>query len=508
MEIQRFFALLARRWILVVTVMVLAFGVSIGATVLIPPTYRADTQLFVSTQIDSGNLNQALYQGGSFSAERVKSYTELATSPKVLELTNAQLQLQLGPGELADKVTASVPVDTVLIRVSVTDRSPDVAAALANSVASSLAQVIEELETPTSTNLSPVNAAVVSEAVPPGSPVWPDLGIMLSLGLLAGLVIGIGLVVLLDNLDTTVNNADDLAKVTEVPLLAAVVREGGGGPDGAIVHGDGSARTEAYRQLRTNLQFAAVSERPGIIVVTSAVSGEGKSSTAGNLAVAASQLGLSVCLIDGDLRRPCIAKYFGLVGEVGLTTVLIGRVTLEAALQPVAPGLTAITSGSIPPNPTELLGSEQAGVLFRTLSEQYDMVVIDAPPVLPVADAAVLAAGADGVLFVIHTAKTTHHQVAHSLTALGQVKSPVLGAVLNMVPPRSRRGFYGYGYGYTYKPYQPSKPPVVESEDDVSATPTPAASPTPVAVNGHSVRHRAGSTTAASLPGADGKDGS
>lgn len=454
MELRGYVAVIGKRWVLILSILVMAVAASAGAALLVQPTYQAETQLFVSTQIDAGNLNQALFQGGSFSVDRVKSYTQLATSPKVLDLTIDQLQLQLTAQQLAAKVNASVPLDTVLIQISASDRSPERAAALANSVGASLGQVIEELEAaPNAAGTSPVKAIVVSVAIVPTVPTWPNLTILLVIGLLGGLIVGVGLAMLLESLDTSVKGAADLARVTAAPVLASVSRDGGGSNVAAraIVKSDSrSGRSEAYRQLRTNLQFAAVDEKPGVIVVTSAVPTEGKSSVAGNLALSYAQMGLSVCLVDGDLRRPSVADYFGLVAEVGLTTVLIGRADLDEVLQPVAPDFVAITSGAIPPNPSELLGSERAMTLMRELSERFDMVLIDAPPVLPVADAVVLSAAADGVLYVVHCGRTTRQQVATGLQSLDQVKARVLGVVLNMVPSKGRRSGYGYGYGYTY----------------------------------------------------------
>lgn len=470
MELRNYLGVLARRWALIAIALVLAMTGAAGATLLIPPTYRADTQLFVSTQINAGNLSQELFQSSNFSADRVKSYTQLATSPKVLNPVISQLQLRTTPKTLAGQISASVPLDTVLINIAATDRSPEVAAALANAVGTTLAQVIEDLETPGTSQSSPVNATVVSDAVVPAGPVWPNLPLNLAVGLLVGAIVGVGLAVLRESLDTSVKNSEDLARVTDLPVLAAVTRDASG-PGEPIVRDDPhSSRSEAYRQLRTNLQFAAVDEKPRVVVVTSAVPAEGKSSVAGNLAMAMAKMGVNVCLVDGDLRRPSVADYFGLVGEAGLTTVLIGRARLEEVLQPVAQSFSAITSGAVPPNPSELLGSERAALLLRELSQRFDMVLVDAPPTLPVADAAVLCAAADGVLLVVHAGKTTRNQVDLAVKNLKQVNARMLGVVLNMVPPKGRRGAY-YGYGYTYRPVET----IVDPEPPAPAHPNAAA---------------------------------
>lgn len=454
MEFGDYARLLARRWALVASAVVLGLAGAAGATLLVAPTYSAGTQLFVSTQINAGNLSQELFQGGSFSANRVKSYIELATSPKVLNPVIAELGLQTTPEELGAQITATAPPDTVLIDIIATDRSPETAAALANVVSTTLSQVIETLETPGTSRSSPVNATVVSGAAVPLEPVSPNMPLNIAVGLLVGLAFGIGLAVVLERLDTSVKNERDLAGITGLPVLAAITRDATGTAAPILRDELHSSRGEAYRQLRTNLQFAAIDVRPGVVVVTSALPGEGKSSVAGNLAMSIAQMGTSVCLVDGDLRRPSVADYFGLVGDAGLTTLLIGRAELDDVLQPVTPNLMAITSGTIPPNPSELLASARTSAVLRELAERFDTVLVDAPPTLPVTDAALLAAAADGTLLVVHCGRTTRQQVESAVRNLQQVKSRLLGAVLNMTPPASRRAAY-YGYGSTYEPLQP-----------------------------------------------------
>lgn len=479
MELGDYIAALTKRWLLVALVLVLSVLTAIGVTLLIPPTYQADTRLFVSTQTDANNANQQLFQGGSFAVSRVKSYAELATSPKVLDPVIERLGLSTSAEALARQITTGVPSGTVLLELTVSDRSPTGAAGLANAVTDQLATVIEEIEAPANGEPSPVRVTILKEATPPLAPASPRLPVSIVAGLLAGLILGVGIALLLETLDVTVKNADDLARVTDVPVLATIVLD----PEGTtqpIVRGDPhSGRSEAYRQLRANLQFAFVGDRPGVVTVTSAVAGEGKSSVVGNLAVTLQQLGLRVCLVDGDLRRPSLAEYLGLIGEVGLTTVLIGRADLDDVIQTSTPGLDVVTSGPIPPNPSELLASTPMRTALRTLSDRYDMVLVDAPPTLPVADAAVLAHLAGGVLFVVHVGRTTRRQVELALRNLAQANARVLGAVLNMAPSRGR----GVDY-YTYLPAGPTEPtesaePTGSTGSTAPADPTPTAAPTP-----------------------------
>lgn len=450
-ELRAYLAVLAKRWILIVAVFLAATASAAALIVLTTPSYRAQSQLFVSTQVGTGNVNAELYQGGNFSGERVKSYTVLVTSPTVLDPVIAELGLQTTSSELAEYVHAGVPVDTVLIEIRADAQSPERAAALADSVGMSLARVIEDLETSATSAASPVKATLATPALVPDAPHWPSIPLVLGVGLLLGLLAGVGAALLREKLDASVKTADELGRA-DLAVLAEVSRDRRRGA-AAIVRDDPlGARSEAYRQLRTNLQFVSVGAVPKIIVVTSAMPGEGKSSVAGNLALSLSRAGGRVCLIDGDLRRPSIAQYFGLVGDAGLSTLIVGRASVDDVLQPVDSSLYAITSGAIPPNPTELLGTPAYTRLLSELRERFDTVILDAPPVLPAADAAVLAAAADGVIFVVQAGRTGREQVERALARLSQVHARVLGAVLNMVrvPVRGRRQ-YSYGSGYTFR---------------------------------------------------------
>jgi capsular exopolysaccharide synthesis family protein len=224
---------------------------------------------------------------------------------------------------------------------------------------------------------------------------------------------------------------------------------------------------EALRELRTNLSFLDVDQPPRIIVVTSSVPGEGKSTVTANLAVTLAAAGENIVVVDGDLRRPTLVDVFGLVPGVGVTDVLAGTADLGDVLQPwsALPNLSVLGSGRIPPNPSELLGSQAMKKMLSTLA-QNATVLIDAPPLLPVTDAAVLSRVADGAIVVIQAGKTTQEQLDQSLGNLEKVRGRVLGTVLNYVPTR---GADAYSY---YGTYSSASPPAV-------STPVPDEAPRP-----------------------------
>ncbi|MDX6313415.1 MAG: tyrosine-protein kinase, partial [Streptomyces sp.] len=285
-------------------------------------------------------------------------------------------------------------------------------------------------------------------------PFSPRPLVNLALGLLSGLALGAGCAVLRESLDTSVRTSQ---------ALAALMAKAGGPPVlGSIVHDSRNARhlvaarddihglrAEGFRQLRTNLRFVDVDRAPKVIAVTSALPGEGKTSVAVNLAAAMAEAGAKVCLVETDLRRPTVARTLGLVGDAGLTSCLIGQAHVQQVLQS-AGTFTVLTSGAVPPNPAELLGSEQFRTVLATLSEEFDHIVIDTSPVLPVADTSAMAPVVDGYVLVVRAARTSRTQVTAALDTLRRGGTPVLGTIFNMAPHKGEEG--AYGYAYTYRP--------------------------------------------------------
>jgi receptor protein-tyrosine kinase len=271
----------------------------------------------------------------------------------------------------------------------------------------------------------------------------------LAIGFVLGLLFGFGLAVVREILDTTVKQVEEVPALRDTPLLSALAFDGGVRSSPLISSLPTHApRAEAFRVLRTNLSFVDVDSFSKAFVVTSSVPGEGKSTTAVNMAIAMASAEQRVLLIDGDLRRPQAANMLKLEGTVGLTTVLVGQVALNDAIQThPESGLHVLTAGRIPPNPAELLQSRAMSDLLAHARAMFDVVVLDSPPLLPVTDAAVLAAQTDGAVIVVRYGKTTKEQVTGAVQRLQSVESEPLGVILNMIPAGGH-GHYGYGYGY------------------------------------------------------------
>lgn len=447
-ELRDYIKVLRKRWRFVALLALLALAGAAAASLLATPQYEARTQLFVSTQQQGGASE--LLQGSSFTQQRVKSYADVITSPRVLQPVIDELGLDATADELAESVTAEAPLDTVLINVSVRNESPAEAAAIANAVGASFSAVVAELEPGSEGATSPVTISTTEPATEPESPVSPNTKLNLALGLLVGLALGVGAAVLRETLDTTVKGEDDVRQVSDASVLGGIAFDPEAPSRPLIVQADPQgSRAEAFRQLRTNLQFVDVANHPRSFVVTSSIPGEGKSTTAANLAITMAASGARVCLVEGDLRRPKVAEYLGMEGSVGLTTVLIGRAELADVVQPWGNGhLHVLPAGQVPPNPSELLGSSAMEDLLRKLETTYDAVLIDAPPLLPVTDAAVLTKLADGAVLVIGSQKINRDQLAKALGNLESVDGRVLGVVLNFLPTKGPDAYNYYSYGY------------------------------------------------------------
>lgn len=492
MSLQDYLRVLRKRWRLILVCLGLAVGGAVAAIVTTTPTYTASAQLFVSTPNTAGSISTA-YSGSLFTQSQVLSYADIISSPEVVAPVIRSLGLPYSIQELAAHVSASVPLNTVLINIDVTDTNAARAAAIADSVSAEFITVVGHLEAPTTGGPSPVRVSVVKNAAIPTAPTSPKKKLDLGLGILVGLAIGVGGAVLRESLDTTIKGVEDLGAASGAPTLGVIGFDPAATKQPLAVaaqpHGP---RAEAYRQLRTNLQFVEVDQRPRSLVIASCVPAEGKSVTACNLGLAFAQAGLRVLLVDADLRKPKVATYLGLEGGVGLTTVLTQRATLEQVVQPWGNGLLhVLASGEVPPNPSELLASRAMATLLQTLEQTYDMVLIDVPPLLPVTDAAVVAASAGGALLVVHHGLTRRDQVEQAVAALQSVSARLLGTVLNMAPTK---GPGSYNYGYTYAP-EPSARPLTAGTTitDAGARPRSAA---PSAGGGSSLRRGAAEAVA------------
>jgi capsular exopolysaccharide synthesis family protein len=448
-DLKQFLGVIRRRWLSVVTVFVVAVLAAGTISALIPPKYQSRSQVFLS--VDVRNLTDA-YAASLFAQNRANAYADLAHSTELAQEVIDALSLDMTPEELAANISATVVESTTLIDLTVTDTDAREAQKIADATTDLFTRYIAKLETPSgSDGTAQILVHVTNKATYEPAAVSPRIALNVVVAALIGLFLGIALAVARELLDRTIRTADHVASITDAPVLASI------GFDGDIRRaplltdlGGFAARTEAFRLLRTNLQFIDLDHQPRCLVISSAVPGEGKTTTSTNLAIALAQTGRRTLIIDADLRRPRVASTLGLDPAIGLTTALVGKTEIADAIQVHGPsGLHVLASGAKPPNPTEILQSRVTHDLIRRLRASYDTVIIDAPPLLPVADASVLATLGDGVILVVRHAHTTRDQVADAVSRVTQVGGRVYGIVVNMVAKRAVGSYYYYYYEET-----------------------------------------------------------
>jgi capsular exopolysaccharide synthesis family protein len=457
MELQDYISLLRKNWLLISTATLLGAALALTYSMLATPMYSTAAKVFVST---SGATNASeLQQGNTFTVQRVKTYSDLVTTSAVLQPAIDELGLSLSVAQLRGSVSANTPLNTTVIDISVTQDDPVFAASLATTIAEQLSVVVEEIETTSGALVSPVQLSVVQEAEVPTNPTSPNTKLNIALGIMLGLALGVGAALLRHTLDRRVRNERDLELLTDIPVLGGIVFDPKAKERPLIVHVDPrSRRAESFRTLRTNLQFLDTDRDHLSFVVTSSIQTEGKSTTAANLAIALADSGAKVLLVDADLRKPKMATYMGIEGGVGLSDAIIGRAKVEDATQRWGrTSLYLLPAGQMPPNPSELLGSSGMARIIEELRSNYDVVLYDAPPLLPVTDAAVLTRLVGGSIMVVAAGRVQSPQVRAALDALENVGAKASGLVLTMLPTKGPDA-YGYGrYGGNYGYGVPTK---------------------------------------------------
>ena len=450
MNLSELLTALRAHWWLPVLGLIVGGGLGLGYSLAQTPMYTSSTQLFVSAAAVTDAAET--FQGGWFSEQRATSYARLIAGEELGGRVAERLDLDLSPQEVAGKVTASAAPGTVLIDVDVTDASPELAQQIAIAIGAEFPTMVDELETPGSGTPPLVRVTVTDPPEVPTTSSSPDVIMNVVIGLAAGALIGAVGAVARVQLDRTVKDVEAASELAGAPVMGAILRDDELGKVHVIERGGTSRVAEDYRQLRTNLQFLSVDDPPKVIMITSPLPSEGKTTLAVNLGLALADAGRSVTIIEADLRRPKVTRYLGLVSGVGLTNVLTGTADVEDVVQRFGDrDLSVIGAGPTPPNPGELLSSSQMAALIDKLRGHQDFVIVDSPPVLPVADSSGLAVSMDGVLLSVRHGSTRKEQLQQAATTLRGVNAKIFGVVLNIVPPQAEVATaYGYGRGYDY----------------------------------------------------------
>lgn len=443
---------LRRHWRLVVALTVLGAvgGYFLASTQ--PNMYRASATVLVSS--DQAGSASDLLQGSVYVESLVTSYAAMATSELVLEPVIDELDLPTTSRGLAGSLTAESPASTFLIEIHAERGEAAEAQDLANAVADELAVAVSDVS-PSIQDEPAVRVNTIQSATLPAGPFAPDERRMAAMGGAAGLLLGVAFALLLRAFGGRIRDVADATAVTTTPVLGEVVEAPRRSTlPGVVLQDPRSGEAESVRAVAANMHYLGVDGGLKSFLVTSSSPAEGKSSIACAMALILAEASARVLLVDADLRSPAIHDLTGLEPSVGLSTVLVGDVDLESAVQHWTPNsLEVLTSGPVPPNPGQLLNSDSIRTVLQQAKRQYDIVIVDTGPLALVSDAVWLGHLVDGVLVVARRGKTKTRALARVLDTLHAARTPASGVVING-GRRKRRSKYSYGYGSTTAPKQ------------------------------------------------------
>lgn len=454
-DIRELLFLFIRKWYLIAICLILAAGTAYAVTeYYLKPVYKAETTLFLGKEKDKvGGLS---FMDIQVNSQLVTDYRELLKSRLVGERVQAKL------GVNADTFTKNVDVSTVkdsrIFSISYMDTNPKLAADVVNELANVIQQMASDI-------IEVKNVKVIDTAKVPEKPVKPSKKMNVGLAGVLGLLLGFSLIYLLELVDHTFKKPEEVERQLGINVIGTVPAFEGGkrGKKKAkdpkeleqeylknliTASNPKAAASEAFRELRTNLQYVGIDKRIKTIVVTSPSLGDGKTATGVNLAAALAQSGKKVLIIDADLRKPKIHHYFGIKNNEGLTNILtddkdIRKIKITEKND--IPNLYIVTSGPVPPNPAEMLNSTRMRELLEELKKEYDIIIIDTPPVGQVTDAAILSGIVDGTILVLASRETRIDIAKRAKKALKAVNAHIIGTVLTKLD-MSSRSYHYYKY--------------------------------------------------------------
>ena len=460
MTLRDYGTIAKRWWWLVLVGCVLGGLCAYAITSRMTREYRADAMLLVN---QSQNSSPVTYQDILGSQQLTKTYAELVTSNLNLQDAVTSLKSQgITLRDLQKSVSASTETGTQLVHVYAESPDPKQAATIANTVAHSFVDYVHkaQLAGGQASNQANLNTVFVAEtAESPHSAVRPTVTLNLILGVVLGLIVAVSAVAIVEYLNDDIDSREEVERLS-LPFLGSILQARV--PKGAerhswrpsIIHDEPNAPlAESFRQVQANLAFALSTTAMKTLVVTSAGVGEGKTTTAANLAEVLAESSKRVLLIDGDLRKPDAHRYFDLPNESGMTSAfLVDECAAASFTKQVTDHLSVLTCGPIPPNPSELLNSTKMSAIIENLEQQFDLIIVDSPPLLVLADASIWSGLADGILLVARMGKTRRSALQEAAATARSSQRPIIGVVVNGARRRRAPNYY---YGYATKDAAP-----------------------------------------------------
>lgn len=449
--LRHYFAVLHRRLWIVLTVLVLCVAAAVVLSVLASPVYRAETKIVIG---QGGGLVQPGF------ANSIQPYTatmsDLITSDIVARNVISSLGLKTSPHALLAKISTAINPQTAVLNVYVDDGDAAQAVRIDNAVATVFSRIVAERfgdSASTSGGTPPLTANVFDPAHALPGKVSPRPARNIGIAVILGLILGIVAAFLREHFDRGLRDREDVERAFALPVIGQVPFSSVGKERRTLAWDGRGDTAEAFRGLRTNLQYLAVRRPLRSVLVTSASPEQGKTTVAANLAIAIAGSGASTVVVDADLRRPRLETTFGVTTSgPGLTTVLVGATDLDDVIRELdlphggsrEPGrLALVPSGPLPPNPSELLASSQMAAVLDRLAATFEYVIVDSPPVLLVADALELARNVDGVALVVRRGKATTEEASELRARIDRLGIHLVGAVLTDVEAPRSYGSYG-----------------------------------------------------------------
>lgn len=440
----RILAALVRMWWVLLLAAAVGGLLAYGYASTRAPIFQSTASMWFSMR--SGTSGSDINQGSAYTQNQMLSFAQLAMSAAVLDRVRDDVDSDLTNAQIRNMTTVSIPQNTVILDVTAGSTDAAFAAELANSIAENMAVVVDELAPKDEAGATTVVADVIEPATRAAFQSSPNKQRDAVLGAFAGFLIAVLAIALWTLLDTRVRSEHVLRTITKLPVLGAIPLRKEKSRRPVVASDPNGTSAEAYRRVRSTLRFAAVEHQIAAIAVTSSIPGEGKTSTAVNLALAYAEAGLRVLLVDADLRRPMVAETLGLENAVGLTTMLVGSADFEdARIRWSHTSLWVLPAGEVPPNPAELLASARMREVLGEMRRQCDVMVVDTAPLLSVSDATIIAQNVDTTIVVADVTRVRIGQMSRALDALENARAQVAGILLSRVK-RQRGDDYNYYY--------------------------------------------------------------
>lgn len=405
-------------------------GAAVGGvtTLLMTPQYSATSQIFVAFDAPAGAGSAELVQANNFAIQKVYSYVEVATSPRVLDTVIEELGLDETADDLATQISVTVPPNSAVMRITALAPNPDDAAVLASTLVDAFSETVLELETPTGGGTPPLRIESLAEAVPSDTPASPSLLINIAIGAFAGFAIGVIWIAIAAVSDRKVyNGADITADGTDLRVLGSVPLSSGSDSLTIVTERPLSEVSEAYRTIAATLGHTA-GVGLGVVAVAAATPRDTSSALTSNLALSFQEFGANVAVIDANLRSGEITSSLGLSGP-GLAECLAGTATATEVVQSVN-GIDILPSGTTTDSPAELISGVRFEQVVKALSSVYDLVLIDSAPVLPLSDTLFSASHANSTVLAVSSGTVTAAQLKAARSSLESVSANVVGVVV------------------------------------------------------------------------------